>query len=348
MGVGANRIVFLVARVDHTSIVKLTELLVRALAEQARDVEIIEWRRILETGYLRRARKLFQRPGVTTIVGVGALADVFACAVPPLFPGRKFFQVSWLHCFQWEDLIWERNPALAIPYFLIWRLSLYLKHSIVTVSRAVRESLPAALTLKAVVIHNPVEEPLSTQTVDVADSRTLASFNRLRASGYKIVFSFGLFRKRKNFEFTIRALRDLPDFAFVLVGAGEDGTRLRSLAESLGVADRLQICQFTSRPARLCRYADVYVSNTHSEGFGLANVEAAMTGIPVVVPDLPVNVEVLGSFPRASFYQTGDSSAFCRAIRAGYDSQVDRGQSFDSPYRLTAFAAEWTKVLFRN
>ena len=61
-------------------------------------------------------------------------------------------------------------------------------------------------------------------------------------------------------------------------------------------------------------FFDVYISPSFSEGFGLANVEAACTGITTIVPDLDVNLEVLSSFPRVYFYNNNSLSSLHRVI----------------------------------
>lgn len=106
---------------------------------------------------------------------------------------------------------------------------------------------------------------------------------------------------RKGVELVIEALglltHDGRDVELVIVGGGADGEqaqadadvrRLRSLAERLGVADRVR---FTGRVAHgrlppLLRSADVVVCAPWYEPFGIVPLEAMAAGVPVVAADV--------------------------------------------------------------
>ena len=66
------------------------------------------------------------------------------------------------------------------------------------------------------------------------------------------------------------------------------------------------------------RALDVFVFPSLAESFGLAPVEAAQAGIPVVANDLEVLREVLAvkGEPCALFVDVGDTCAFATAIRS--------------------------------
>jgi phosphatidylinositol alpha-1,6-mannosyltransferase len=92
----------------------------------------------------------------------------------------------------------------------------------------------------------------------------------------------------------IRALATLPAAVrYLIIGAGPDEGRLRALAESLGVADRVTIAGALSDAeiAEAYATATVYVGLSRRdgavsvEGFGLSFVEAASSGTPSVAGD---------------------------------------------------------------
>ena len=84
-------------------------------------------------------------------------------------------------------------------------------------------------------------------------------------------------------------------------GRARRSAQLENLAKSLGVLDRLHLMGELS-PAQIAvflRTLDVFVFPSQAESFGLAAVEAAQAGIPVVANDLRVLREVLAIDERA-------------------------------------------------
>ena len=97
---------------------------------------------------------------------------------------------------------------------------------------------------------------------------------------------------RKGVDDVIRALVDVPDAELLIAGgpatqtmnADPEVIRLRALADTIGVAERVRFLGAVSRtrmPA-LMRSADVMVSVPWYEPFGIAPVEAAACGVPVI------------------------------------------------------------------
>ncbi len=86
-------------------------------------------------------------------------------------------------------------------------------------------------------------------------------------------------------------LRDVfPELHYVIVGKGDDETRLRSLATALGVAERVHLVGHLDDASLADAYAtsSVYVglsrldNSVNVEGFGISFVEAAASGTPSV------------------------------------------------------------------
>jgi phosphatidylinositol alpha-1,6-mannosyltransferase len=74
------------------------------------------------------------------------------------------------------------------------------------------------------------------------------------------------------------------DTTYVIVGDGDDTPRLKALAAGTGVADRIHFAGHVSS-AELAEYlqlADVFVMPSTGEGFGIAFIEAAACGLPVI------------------------------------------------------------------
>ncbi len=86
---------------------------------------------------------------------------------------------------------------------------------------------------------------------------------------------------------------EFPDLHYVLVGTGQDESRLRALAAQRGVSDRVIFAGALSDDDLSEAYATstVYVGlsrldrGINVEGFGIAFVEASASGVPVVAGD---------------------------------------------------------------
>jgi glycosyltransferase involved in cell wall biosynthesis len=98
--------------------------------------------------------------------------------------------------------------------------------------------------------------------------------------------------RRKNVDGILQALARLKgklDFAYSIVGHGDDMENLKSLSGSLGLSDRVT---FHGRVGddellRLYRWANLFVlpaksSPTDVEGFGIVYLEANASGVPVL------------------------------------------------------------------
>lgn len=110
-----------------------------------------------------------------------------------------------------------------------------------------------------------------------------------------ILFNAGRLNEQKAQQHIIRALPMLPQARLVLAGGGALEETYRTLAKSLGVADRVHFLGYVTRAdvGDLLGAADAFVFPSVWETFGLAIVEAAMLGLPVVCTDLPVLREVM-------------------------------------------------------
>src|SRR5207253_2741046 len=99
----------------------------------------------------------------------------------------------------------------------------------------------------------------------------------------------------KNLAAAIRLLPDRPTWHLALAGQGPARGELAALAAELGVRDRLHFAGELSpeRVGVFLKGLDVFVFPSLAESFGLAAVEAAQAGVPVVANELPVLREVM-------------------------------------------------------
>ncbi|MEW2327050.1 glycosyltransferase [Micromonospora chersina] len=106
------------------------------------------------------------------------------------------------------------------------------------------------------------------------------------------ILTVGRLVERKGFQDVIRATALVPDAECVVVGGPPAGLletdpyalRLRALAESCGIADRVKLIGAVPREemGRWYRSADVLVAAPWYEPFGLTPLEAMACGVPVI------------------------------------------------------------------
>ncbi|NEW89184.1 glycosyltransferase family 1 protein [Rhodopseudomonas sp. WA056] len=159
----------------------------------------------------------------------------------------------------------------------------------------------------------------------------------------------------KQLDASIRVLPAHPTWRLALAGNGPDEARLRALAEQLGVADRVSFIGEIS-PEQIADFLaclDVFVFPSLAETFGLAAVEAAHAGIPVVANDLPVLREVLAyqGEPAAVFVDASDNDALGAAIAAVLDDPELRvrlqrsGEGLRTRYSVDVMVDDYVRIV---
>jgi glycosyltransferase involved in cell wall biosynthesis len=121
----------------------------------------------------------------------------------------------------------------------------------------------------------------------------------------------------KRLDTAIRMLADQPEWHLALLGQGADKERLAALASELGVSSRVYFLGEVA-PDRIGDFLatlDVFVFPSAAETFGLAAVEAAQAGVPVIANDLAVLREVLScdGKPAALFADAAEPDTFTKA-----------------------------------
>ncbi|MFO6448842.1 glycosyltransferase [Erythrobacter sp. NE805] len=107
----------------------------------------------------------------------------------------------------------------------------------------------------------------------------------------------GALIERKGQGIAIQALKAIPGARLVLVGKGEDEGRLRALAASEGVAERVFFAGSLDHDVMplILSAADVMVLPTVAEGLANAWVESLACGTPVVTSDVGGARELINS-----------------------------------------------------
>lgn len=118
--------------------------------------------------------------------------------------------------------------------------------------------------------------------------KSRALHRRLNLTATRVLLHVGSLKSRKNLPVLLEAFRDvvsqLPQARLILVGRGPEEARLRGYVQSLGLEQMVVFAGFVTEQEKLEYYhsADLFVSPSLLEGFGLAVGEAMACGLPVV------------------------------------------------------------------
>lgn len=154
-----------------------------------------------------------------------------------------------------------------------------------------------------------------TKYLDKASARSRFSLPQ----DVKLIVSVGRLSELKNQTALVAALPSLPGVHLALAGDGPASAQLIQLAQANGSSDRLHMVGEVPRSEVFDFLAagDVFAFPSHSETFGLAAVEAAIAGIPVIANNLAVLRDVLmddNGDPAALFADTPDAEGFVGPI----------------------------------
>ena len=163
-----------------------------------------------------------------------------------------------------------------------------------------------------------------------------------------ILACVGALIERKGQRFAIEALTQIPRAILVLAGGGPDEGKLRALAASLGLSERVRFLGAVPHgdlPTVLSA-ADLFVLPSASEGLANAWVEALACGTPVVTTPIPGAQELLTD-PAYGRMAARDTAAIAVAVNAllaappQRDAVLKGAAEFSWDANAAALVAHW-------
>lgn len=161
-------------------------------------------------------------------------------------------------------------------------------------------------------------------------NKTLMSKEKFHMSGELVLGSVGRIARIKNYELIIRVLAELKkrgqNVQYICFGRIVDNAyycEIQELAVSLGVSEQMCFAGNSSHIPFDIRCIDLLLMPSHSEGFGMAAVEAQAAGIPVLVSKgVPKTVDMGLSAVR--FLDAVDEQQWADAIQDYSPLQLNR------------------------
>ena len=222
---------------------------------------------------------------------------------------------------------------LHIPYRLLLRPVLTRPDVRICVSNSERDLMLSRYNIdgqKTVVIPNGV----------AADEIQKAQPYELRR---KVLLSSSRLETYKQVDKVVQVVAALPDsWMLVVCGTGPQREDLVRIANSLRLGDRVAFLGHVSDGDlwRWLRTADVFVSLSKHEAYGLSLAEALVAGARAVVSDIPAYRELANGDQRVEHVAVDASPT---AIAAG----VERVSQRSSSAEYTACTVSWPEVALR-
>lgn len=173
-----------------------------------------------------------------------------------------------------QGVVWERNAYRRAQH-------------VVAVSDLVKRQLIDDVGIdadKITVIENGIDPPLELDEGAGVSGRDSAREQMGVPGDAFVVFFVGdLKTPRKNLDVVLSALAQLPNQVQVVAAGGYTGGPYPRVVEAKGWSDRVTFLGMRPDVRALYAGADVLVSMSHYEPFGLVVTEAMASGVPVVV-----------------------------------------------------------------
>ncbi|MDP3957997.1 MAG: glycosyltransferase [bacterium] len=91
----------------------------------------------------------------------------------------------------------------------------------------------------------------------------------------------------------VRVIKEYPKVGYVIVGEGSERRNLELLTKNLKLEQNVVFAGWQDDTASFYRGADLYLSTSDYEGYGLSLIEAAIHGVPIVATDAGIVGTVL-------------------------------------------------------
>ncbi len=212
-------------------------------------------------------------------------------------------------------------PQFRLPRRMIQRAAKEAA-CLVTVCQALKDTLVELGTPadRVTVLRNGVDLELFHPPTDRVADRAKLGLTRLT------LISVGHLIPRKGHDLVIQALAELAGFDLLIAGTGEEDARLRALASSTGVHDRVRFLGRLTQDELRVHYgaADALVLASDREGWANVLLESMACGTPVVATNIWGTPEVVTTRESGLLTHARSAAAIAAAARDLFASPPDR------------------------
>ena len=271
-------------------------------------------------------------PKKSTIVIDGLLASKMYCIISPLV--KKYRIVLLIH----HPVSYENNKFGVLSMKLKERVIFSRVYRLITVSKTMKR-----------VIQNMLNNRKTISVIEPGIDEIYLQNNGHDSKNYNLI-CVGSIIPRKNIEACIQTLIHLDDrWKLLIIGKydkeGAYFSYLNNVISELGLTNRVKFLGFINEDFRLIQTlidSRIYMCLSHYEGYGMANIEAGVLGLPLVVSDLPVFHENLKGFKRR-YVNEYDYLEIAEAVNdLSHDKTQDKNTS---PLRWNDVGSKFKRVL---
>ncbi|HSE34727.1 MAG TPA: glycosyltransferase family 4 protein [Candidatus Paceibacterota bacterium] len=266
--------------------------------------------------------------------------DPFACGIAAFFfaRGKGIPLHLQLHTDPWA-IGWRKAHPMNAVRLAVASALLLRADGVRVVSERARRGVLALGVPREKVTKVPIPVDISAYT------NREPGFDLRRSYPYadQIVLSLGRLEKEKNMRLLLRAfvrVRSSHSSAeLLIVGSGSEHDALVSVATRMGIAGAVHFIPWARDTLSYYKGADVYVQSSDYEGWGLAVIEAAASGTPVVMTDVGCAGEVIRDGETGLVVPIGDEEQLAEAIvRVLDDKELASRISRNAQAAVEAFA----------
>ena len=165
--------------------------------------------------------------------------------------------------------------------------------SIRVVSKRIKNSLPEKYQSKITVLPIFIDYfSISAQSFDFDLHKKYPRFKF-------IIVMISRLSREKNIGLALYALKDvlevLPKTGLVIVGDGPERKLLRRIARRVGVEENVIFKSWVDNPIPYYKSADLFLSTSFYEGYGMSLIEAILSGCPIMTTKVGIVGEILSS-----------------------------------------------------
>ena len=144
----------------------------------------------------------------------------------------------------------------------------------------------------------------------------------------------------------VRAARQRPELRLFMLGGGPLSSTIKRIIQSANMLDRVHFPGQINQNELPAYYqaADLYISTSHSDGTSISLLEALASGTPVLLTDIPGNLEWVPEQGRVGWtFPDGDASALEKAILHAVQQQDRLSTMGRAARQLAEERGDWHK-----
>ncbi len=146
------------------------------------------------------------------------------------------------------------------------------------------------------------------------------------------------FSRKKNLSLAVEAMKDLlekiPAAKLMLVGSGKLEKKLKTLANDLGLSNKIYFNGSTNNVNALLNAFDLFLfPSSFGEGMPNAVLEAMAAKVPVAASDIQGNIELLHDGQRGILFRNNDKDSLVKTVIRLANDKVLSDQIADRGYQ---------------